>query len=462
MPCPLAPASGEGPGRGGAVSTATQAISTRQRPARTVSGPSPQRVPVSEPPQWPAILPAARPFVSSIGKTSNPRSSHIHNPPGLPLSLQTRATCRNIIDLGRLVTKLILLSMYFSTVATLMAKNQIHWSRLYLWLRARKLEGTYPGGGPQTGAWPTSVCRVQRGWGRLEEKHWPYIGDPQNWPFKEPEGVDRLAKEFRVFRYYRIRSASEVRIALASGVGSINAAFRVVAEDWYHAQNGQILLPSKKALPNAGHCVAILPFRQTGPDLMFMNSWGAKWGDKGWGYMAQEFFDQYMTDAWFVEAPFAKAEAPETQHGIQPTDWGHLDALGRRNFGMELIDCDKDERVGWWFGVDTGETFEIEEFFVMPKYRRQGQGSTMMKDLLQSAKTFHRSIVMWIPHPDWNDNQRPCTERFLRRFGFVVTSSSNPWAAARAAMEDVLDSNTAFQSPFLPMAFHVFCGENKN
>ena len=72
-------------------------------------------------------------------------------------------------------------------------------STRYGFVRSRQLEGTFPGE-KQTGTWPITSLRVSYGWGNLPEESWPYGND---WPPKEPQDIDLIAKRYRLFLPYR-------------------------------------------------------------------------------------------------------------------------------------------------------------------------------------------------------------------------------------------------------------------
>jgi hypothetical protein len=65
-------------------------------------------------------------------------------------------------------------------------------SQIYGFVRARQLEGTYPGD-PQTGVWPITAARVHFGWGAPPEEMWPR-NHAFRWPPSEPSGLDIAAK----------------------------------------------------------------------------------------------------------------------------------------------------------------------------------------------------------------------------------------------------------------------------
>jgi GNAT superfamily N-acetyltransferase len=278
--------------------------------------------------------------------------------------------------------------------------------------------------------------------------------------------LDQLAKKHRHSRYIRIRSAADCAKGLATGLGVVDASFNIVSQDWGNAPNGQIPLPAKGVIPDVGHCVPLMIvvdehgriLRE--PDSVdekrrrfgFPNSWGVGWGDRGWGYMTYEYFDRFVTDAWFGDA--MQEPTPPPQTGITYLDWMYHDLLGRKNIVIEVNDWDRDERIGWCFFVEIGSVFEVEEFFVMPAYRRQGYGSGLIKILFQGAKRFNRSILFWISHPDWNANQRPITQAFLDKFGFAISGRDVNWASAKATLgiaPPMCPSGRPIPPPLAPM-----------
>ena len=299
----------------------------------------------------------------------------------------------------------------------------------YPWIRARLLEGTWPGS-PDVGAWPTSVQRVVRGWGSVELSDWPNYRPGDEWPPVEPPHLDELAKKHRRNRYIRIRSAADCAKALAKHIGGVHASFEIVGHDWSNAPEGCIPLPEDGVVPEAGHTVAVALVDETNQLFAFPNTWGVEWGDHGWGYMTYEYFDRFVTDAWFVDA--MREPQPPRQSGICYLDWMYHDVFGRKNIVIEVNDWDRDERIGWCFFVEIGSFFEVEEFFVMPAYRRKGYGTGLIRTLLKAGEIFNRSILFWISHPDWSDKQCPVTEAFLEKFGFSISSRDVPWASAKA------------------------------
>src|SRR5580704_5045853 len=91
-------------------------------------------------------------------------------------------------------------------------KFSLPFSIQYQYVRARQLDGTYPGD-RTTGTWPISRWRIAWGWGAPPEKAWPY--NTSIWPPVEPPGMDILARKHLGVRYQRVRSLDECRYLLA-------------------------------------------------------------------------------------------------------------------------------------------------------------------------------------------------------------------------------------------------------
>src|SRR5580700_9540106 len=87
-------------------------------------------------------------------------------------------------------------------------------SVMYNFVRSRQLEGTFPGD-HSTGVWPITSLRISRGWGCPPEEAWPYKGRAEDWPPIEPPDIDRVARNFRIDIYQRVRTLLECKTVLA-------------------------------------------------------------------------------------------------------------------------------------------------------------------------------------------------------------------------------------------------------
>src|SRR5438270_12062079 len=158
-------------------------------------------------------------------------------------------------------------------------------SRIYHYVRARQLEGTYPGDGA-TGVWPITVFRIMKGWGSIREGAWAYPSNDDDWPPQEPPGVDEIAKRERLFAYHRTRSIGDCAKALNAN-HSITAAFEI-DDSWTNPVSG--IIPPPKGRPTGSHTVFLIEFRPEEQRFLFQNSWGMRWGCRGTGTLPPAYF----------------------------------------------------------------------------------------------------------------------------------------------------------------------------
>ena len=129
---------------------------------------------------------------------------------------------------------------------------------MYTYVRARQLEGTYPGS-PTTGTRVSTNMRVAKGWGVPEETEWPFDGNADHWPPVEPPGIDVRAKRHRILAYERASSVDECRVFLAAKTPVAVAV--EIDSSWYDAPNGIITMPTSYAV-SVGHCVSLVDYEE--------------------------------------------------------------------------------------------------------------------------------------------------------------------------------------------------------
>jgi Papain family cysteine protease len=151
-------------------------------------------------------------------------------------------------------------------------------SHQYEYVRARQLEGTYPGD-RGTGVWPITAWRIRWGWGAPPEKAWPY--QTSVWPPVEPAGIDSLARKNLGFRYQRVRSLSECKFVLAYH-SPVDVSIGIT-RSWSDAPKGRIPERRPGEPTVAAHAVTLTGYDDSNRQLQFINSWGPSWGDKGFG-----------------------------------------------------------------------------------------------------------------------------------------------------------------------------------
>jgi hypothetical protein len=64
------------------------------------------------------------------------------------------------------------------------------------------------------------------------------------------------------------------------------------------APNGRLQIPKSGEQSRGLHAVQLVGWEDAGEVVVFRNSWGAGWGDRGYGRMDRRYLDAYMYDAW--------------------------------------------------------------------------------------------------------------------------------------------------------------------
>lgn len=307
-------------------------------------------------------------------------------------------------------------------------------SSQYGFVRARQLEGTYPGDA-ETGVWLITSMRVQCGWGNVTEADCPRIMSGKTWPPVEPPGLDAKAKALRTPNYQRVRSASECCVMLAYQF-PVAAAFEITGQ-WFKAQNGVIRVPAPEERVVGSHCVRLIGFDSLRGGFVFVNSWGEQWGNRGFGLLPFEYFDKYLVSAWASHGPRPLPDSFGCE-GISTVSWGQLDGLGNSlhggdvMHGREVYDGSNDERIGWTFAVHREGFLDVEELFVRPQYRGQGRGNQLVDMLLELAAKLNRPLRLWVPFADWTPSNIPLVERIAEKLGLSLFHANVRWAAAMA------------------------------
>jgi hypothetical protein len=171
-----------------------------------------------------------------------------------------------------------------------------------------------------------SSCRgALKGWHRhgvCEDVLWPYRNKAGEVVFIEPsDGWDANATQCPIGVYYRVDKSSVVDMQAAiCEVGAIYCSGNV-HNGWFASpfpQRAGIawIEPPKGGENTGGHAFALVGYNRHG--FIVQNSWGPKWGTKGFAILPYEDWVERGTDAWAVVlgAPIARAESPhyhETQ-----------------------------------------------------------------------------------------------------------------------------------------------------
>lgn len=301
-------------------------------------------------------------------------------------------------------------------------------SRMYLYVRSRQLEGSYPGD-HKTGTFGQTNMRVLRGWGIPEEGQWPYDGSGNNWPPKEPSGMDAVAKRHRLCGYQRVRTLEECKLALGCDC-PVQLSIRIVPGDWVSPHENRIALPIDESKLTSTHSICVVGHDDERDHLIIRNSWGPKWGDEGYAYLPQRYFERFQTEAWMVP-PDANALPPFSGEGTLSRAWGFADCLteGSQFVGIEIYDGSNDECVGWAFIVKRQGYADIEEFFIRPSFRNRRFGTALAKLVEDRPHFSDCPLRLWIGHVDRNNVGSPNVQRIAKRLNLSINPSRRNWAS---------------------------------
>jgi len=296
-------------------------------------------------------------------------------------------------------------------------------SVLYGFVRSRQLEGTFPGD-PETGVWPITAMRIFYGWGSILHDEWP-VERPRPWPPPpEPPGLDDLAKQRRINHYFRVRTVEECKRTLAY-CGPVLASFEITNE-WFTAPQGVIPASSPGAQYIAAHSVLLVGYDDTKNQFKFMNSWGADWGDSGFGYLPYNSFETAWDEGWFMDLAYPDFHKPPK---YSKRSWGFQRAAsGFKYHCIEFTDP-QDLRIAWTLAVQREEGWlEVEELFVRPTFRRQGYGKGLLWSLDKLADELGRRLKMWISHADIDALNVSIIDKLIAPIGLARKASGYRWA----------------------------------
>jgi len=146
-----------------------------------------------------------------------------------------------------------------------------------------------------------AIAKVLVEKGVCEERFWKYIPNQSE---QYLAGANFNAKRFRVHPYYtRITNEKELKGALVK-FGAIVIGVKIF-KNWYHHKNGHIpnltwwerILSYFNFGMLGGHAIALVGYNEKTQEYKFKNSWGTKWGDKGYGYISYKHMKIALMDA---------------------------------------------------------------------------------------------------------------------------------------------------------------------
>jgi len=235
--------------------------------------------------------------------------------PSLPASVDLRAWCSPIENQGNLGSCTANAGMGIVEYFEKRAYNRfIDGSRLFLYKTTRDLMGVTG----DTGAWLRNVMGALILCGIPPEKYWPYVIADFD---KEPTAfVYAIADNYEALRYFchdplgmNVPPAtvlSSVKTWLAAGIPSMFGFFGFPSFGNSNVQGG-IPYPCPGEQAQWGHAIVAVGYddslkitntkcnKQTTGALLIRNSWGAAWGNQGYGWLPYDYvLNRIALDFW--------------------------------------------------------------------------------------------------------------------------------------------------------------------
>lgn len=224
-------------------------------------------------------------------------------PKVLPDRVDLRKDCPKVYDQGQLG------SCTANAIAGAYQYNRKHQkqedfvpSRLFIYYNERAMEGTVES---DAGAYIRDGIKVVGKFGAPPEELWPY--DIGTFADKPPDDAFKMGKYFQAVKYFRLdhTNIDEIRGCLAAKF-PIVFGFSVYSSIEKAAKTGDIPMPAQSDSLEGGHAVLAVGYDQDSKRIIFRNSWGTGWGDKGYGTLPYDYVtnDNLADDFWtlrFVE-----------------------------------------------------------------------------------------------------------------------------------------------------------------
>jgi hypothetical protein len=228
--------------------------------------------------------------------------------PGPPLDLSSHVSIRDSGAEGSVVG----LAVASATEISLsIGGRSERLSARYAYAKARVLDGQDPDSYTDTGATIPSGLKAAKQFGIPLEAEWPYVPTkPQLPPNMTWAALDNVRPRFKPV-VYPISRYEEIPYHLALG-RPIVAGFSVFHESWMNEQASKTgwIAVAENTQVIGGHAVVIVGFDGRKNALKFANSWGATWGEAGFGYMPRKAVEQALNDRgrratnyWAIEVP---------------------------------------------------------------------------------------------------------------------------------------------------------------
>jgi C1A family cysteine protease len=158
-------------------------------------------------------------------------------------------------------------------------------SRLFHYCNSRILDNTALS--DDAGTYIRTACTAIQKEGVCQETVWPYLAVKFN--VFPPLEVYKASNKFKTFTYVFVaQDVNTLKTCLVTNQKPIVFGFLVYSSFMTQtvASGGQVPLPNTQTETlEGGHCMNLVGFNDTTQRFTCANSWGTRWGDKGYCYL---------------------------------------------------------------------------------------------------------------------------------------------------------------------------------
>lgn len=202
-------------------------------------------------------------------------------------------------DLGSCVSNAVSNTLMYIDMKNKHPKT-ILYSRLFNYYNARALEGSVQS---DSGCQIRDAIKVVNKVGSTDEQIWPYIIKKYVEKPVQLAYTDALKKT--VTKYRRVnQTRADIKSCLSSGypvIIGITCYTSMFTTACYNT--GAIPMPKRGEQVYGGHCILLVGYDDAAQTYEFQNSWGAMWGNKGFGTIPYAYIENpnYASDFWMIE-----------------------------------------------------------------------------------------------------------------------------------------------------------------
>ncbi|MCX6991882.1 MAG: C1 family peptidase [Kiritimatiellaeota bacterium] len=230
-------------------------------------------------------------------------------PRKLPAHADLRAGCSPVEDQGNLgscTAQALIGALEFLQLCALPSpsdKSKISrfrdLSRLFVYYNERAASGTVQ---EDSGAMLRTGIKTLKAQGVCRESLWPY--EIRRFTVKPAAACFTEAADHQVTAYQRLNTLAEMKACLAMGLPFVFgfAVYEHVMSAAV-ARTGRIRLPGKNERMLGGHAVMAVGYQENTRTVLFRNSWGAAWGQAGYGQMPYAYLEsrELADDFWCIQ-----------------------------------------------------------------------------------------------------------------------------------------------------------------